>query len=89
MQTNYTHFTDLEAHAELCYAEALLLRALLSFIEDETLTSLIHAGMKIQHCYNSYKSVLILLTFDHIKHNDRISEGALKYLYKGNGNRMC
>ncbi|XP_049316396.1 tetratricopeptide repeat protein 39B isoform X3 [Bactrocera dorsalis] len=60
-KTNYTQLTDLEAHAELCYAEALLLRALLTFIEDETLTSLIRGGMKIRHCYSSYKECAQIL----------------------------
>lgn len=46
-----------ELHAELCFAEALLLRALLTFIEDETLVSFIRAGIKIRSCYNSYKLV--------------------------------
>jgi hypothetical protein len=45
----------MEAHAELCSAEALLLKALLTFVEDETLSSLIKGGMKIRTCFNSYK----------------------------------
>jgi len=51
-------------HAELCYAEVLLLRALLSFIEDETLMSLVKGGIKIRQCYQSYKwvSTLVLET---------------------------
>jgi len=48
-----------ELHAELCFAEALLLKALLTFIEDETLVSFIRAGIKIRSCYNSYKYVFI------------------------------
>lgn len=44
-----------EVHAELCFAESLLLKALLSFIEDETLVSFIRAGLKIRSCFNSYK----------------------------------
>lgn len=55
IQTNYEQYTELEAHAELCSAEALLLKALLTFIEDETLTSLIKGGIKIRTCFNSYK----------------------------------
>lgn len=56
---NYEQYTEIEAHAELCSAEALLLRALLTFIEDETLTSLIKGGIKIRTCFNSYKYVLV------------------------------
>lgn len=54
-QHNYEQYTELEAHAELCSAEALLIKALLTFIEDETLTSLIKGGIKIRTCFNSYK----------------------------------
>ncbi|XP_025408940.1 tetratricopeptide repeat protein 39B-like isoform X2 [Sipha flava] len=50
-----------ELHAELCFAEALLLRALLTFIEDETLVSFIRAGIKIRSCYNSYKECNVIL----------------------------
>lgn len=52
---NYELYTDMEAHAELCSAEALLLKAMLTFVEDETLSSLIRGGMKIRTCFNSYK----------------------------------
>lgn len=54
-QHNYEQYTEIEAHAELCSAEALLLKAQLTFIEDETLTSLIKGGIKIRSCFNSYK----------------------------------
>ena len=54
-RTNYESYTEMEAHAELCSAEALLLKALLTFIEDETLSSMIKGGMKIRNCFNSYK----------------------------------
>lgn len=54
-RANYECYTEMEAHAELCSAEALLLKALLTFIEDETLSSMIKGGMKIRTCFNSYK----------------------------------
>lgn len=54
-KVNYQQYTELEAHAELCYAECLLLRSLLTFMEDETLSSFIRAGFKIRSCYGSYK----------------------------------
>lgn len=44
-----------EVHAELCYAEALLLKALLTFVEDETLVSFVKAGLKIRTCFIMYK----------------------------------
>lgn len=56
-KTNFEQYTEEEAHAELCYAESLLLKAMLTFMEDETLSSFIKAGIKIRSCYNSYKSV--------------------------------
>lgn len=52
---NYDQYTEEECHAELCYAESLLLKALLTFMEDETLSSFIRGGIKIRSCYNSYK----------------------------------
>lgn len=51
----YDQYTDEEAHAELCYAECLLLNALLILVEDETLTSFIKAGIRVRSCYNTYK----------------------------------
>lgn len=54
-KVNFEQYSEQEAHAELCYAECLLLRSLLTFIEDETLSSFIKGGIKIRSCYNSYK----------------------------------
>lgn len=54
-RTNYDAYTEVEAHAELCLAEALLLKAMLTFVEDETLSSLIRGGMKIRTCFFSFK----------------------------------
>ena len=44
-----------EVHAELNYAESLLLRALLTFIQDENLISFVKGGLKIRECYKIYK----------------------------------
>ncbi|XP_023035844.1 tetratricopeptide repeat protein 39B isoform X3 [Drosophila willistoni] len=52
---NFNQFTDLECHAELCMAEALLMNALLTFIEDENLSSLIRGSLKVRQCYNSFR----------------------------------
>ncbi|XP_060516230.1 tetratricopeptide repeat protein 39B-like isoform X2 [Cylas formicarius] len=54
-KNHYDQYTELEAHAELCYAECLLLKSMLTFMEDETLSSFIKAGIKIRSCFNSYK----------------------------------
>uniref|UniRef100_A0A1A9VR88 Tetratricopeptide repeat protein 39B n=1 Tax=Glossina austeni TaxID=7395 RepID=A0A1A9VR88_GLOAU len=61
-KTAYYTLSDMEAHAELCMAEALLLKALLIFAEDESLTTLIKCGVKIRHCYNIYKECTITLS---------------------------
>jgi hypothetical protein len=48
-------FISDEIHAELCYAECLLLRALLTFVQDENLISFVKGGLKIRECYKVYK----------------------------------
>ncbi|XP_031556159.1 tetratricopeptide repeat protein 39B-like [Actinia tenebrosa] len=53
---SYEGITEEERHAELCYAECLLQRALLTFIQDENLISFIKGALKIKACYNSYKT---------------------------------
>ncbi|XP_071532813.1 tetratricopeptide repeat protein 39B-like isoform X3 [Panulirus ornatus] len=58
---DYNAFTKEEIHAELCYAECLLLRAVLTFMEDETLISFLKGGMKIRACYQSYKECWYIL----------------------------
>ncbi|KAG5881487.1 hypothetical protein JTB14_029154 [Gonioctena quinquepunctata] len=52
----FEQYTEIEVHAELCHAESLLLRAILSVVEDETLSSLIKAGFKMRSCFNSFKN---------------------------------
>ncbi|CAB3225308.1 unnamed protein product [Arctia plantaginis] len=58
---NYVSFTDIEAHAELCYAEALLLQAAMTVMEGEDLTGLIKGTIKVKNCYNSYKECAKIL----------------------------
>lgn len=55
-QSNATFslFAD-QIHAELCYAESLLFKAVLTFMEDENLISFVKGGLKIRSCYQSYK----------------------------------
>ncbi|KAL3115831.1 hypothetical protein niasHT_007131 [Heterodera trifolii] len=47
--------TDEEMHAELCYAELLVIRALLTFFIDETLGGFIKGAFRIRMCYQSFK----------------------------------
>ncbi|CAH0578141.1 unnamed protein product [Chrysodeixis includens] len=58
---NYATYTDLEAHAELCYAEALLLQAAMTIMDGEDLTGLIRGTIKVKNCYNSYKECAKIL----------------------------
>ncbi|XP_076236050.1 tetratricopeptide repeat protein 39B [Calliopsis andreniformis] len=60
-KTNYDAYTIEEVHAELCYAESLLLKSMLTFVEDETLVSFVKAGLKIRTCFLSYKECLTIL----------------------------
>ncbi|XP_043252928.1 tetratricopeptide repeat protein 39B-like [Colletes gigas] len=60
-KTNYDNYTIEEVHAELCYAESLLLKSMLTFVEDETLVSFVKAGLKIRTCFLSYKECLTIL----------------------------
>jgi len=58
---NFDDFTELQLHAELCYAECLLERAMLTFIQDENLISFIKGGLKIRNAYNMYRHCLVAL----------------------------
>ncbi|KAK0395500.1 hypothetical protein QR680_001311 [Steinernema hermaphroditum] len=53
--------TETEMHAELCYAETLLARAILTFFSDESLTSFVRGAFRIRNCYQSYKECQRLL----------------------------
>ncbi|XP_039219606.1 tetratricopeptide repeat protein 39B isoform X1 [Crotalus tigris] len=50
-----------EMHAELCYAECLLQKAVLTFIQDENMISFIKGGLKIRTSYQIYKECLQVL----------------------------
>jgi hypothetical protein len=43
-----------ELHAKLVYAEALLIRALLTFIQDQGLLSFISGALKIKECHDIF-----------------------------------
>ncbi|CAH1118748.1 unnamed protein product [Phaedon cochleariae] len=88
-KSNFEQYTELEAHAELCYAECLLFRSMLSFMEDESLGSLIKAGIKIRSCYNSYKDCRQILlkrkwevgsTKEHFESGVRMGIGAFSLM---------
>uniref|UniRef100_A0A8C9TA09 Tetratricopeptide repeat protein 39B n=1 Tax=Scleropages formosus TaxID=113540 RepID=A0A8C9TA09_SCLFO len=56
-------FSTEEMHAEICYAETLMQKAALSFVEDESMISFLKAGIKIRTSYLMYNRVLRLLEF--------------------------
>ncbi|KAG8130542.1 putative Tetratricopeptide repeat protein [Naja naja] len=50
-----------EMHAELCYAECLLQKAVLTFVQDENMINFIKGGLKIRTSYQIYKECLQVL----------------------------
>ncbi|XP_015204531.1 tetratricopeptide repeat protein 39A [Lepisosteus oculatus] len=50
-------FTEEEIHAEACYAECLLQRAALTFLQDENMVSFIKGGMKVRNSYMIYREL--------------------------------
>ncbi len=54
-KTDYDAYTEEELHAEICYGECLLLKACLTFCEDETLVSFVRAGLKVRACFQSFR----------------------------------
>ncbi|KAG8455132.1 hypothetical protein GDO86_001370, partial [Hymenochirus boettgeri] len=44
-----------ELHAEICYAECLLQKAVLTFVQDENMINFIKGGLKIRTSYQIYK----------------------------------
>ncbi|CAO3650369.1 unnamed protein product [Cunninghamella blakesleeana] len=52
--THLQSMTIIEKHAELIYAEAYLLKAILSIIHDESILSFVREGLNIRNSYNTY-----------------------------------
>ncbi|GMS84540.1 hypothetical protein PENTCL1PPCAC_6715, partial [Pristionchus entomophagus] len=64
--------TDEELHAELCYAETLMFRSLLTFFQDESLTSFVRGALKIRTCHSIYKSCYKILDWPEVwEHRDK------------------
>uniref|UniRef100_A0A673WA82 Tetratricopeptide repeat protein 39B n=1 Tax=Salmo trutta TaxID=8032 RepID=A0A673WA82_SALTR len=55
--------TEEEMHAELCYAEALLQKGALTFL-DESMISFIKGGIKIRDSFLIYKGIFVLWSSD-------------------------
>ncbi|KAI1727875.1 tetratricopeptide repeat protein 39B [Ditylenchus destructor] len=60
----YKILTEEQIHAELCYAESLMFRAILTFFYDESLVSFIKGSFKIRSCYQSFKECHRILNSD-------------------------
>ncbi|XP_058887747.1 tetratricopeptide repeat protein 39B-like isoform X1 [Acipenser ruthenus] len=54
-------FKEEEMHADLCYAECLLQKAALTFLQDENMINFIKGGLKIRTSYQIYKECQQLL----------------------------
>nr|XP_033771772.1 tetratricopeptide repeat protein 39A isoform X2 [Geotrypetes seraphini] len=50
-------FTEEEIHAEVCYAECLLQRAALTFLQDENMVGFIKGGIKVRNSYQTYREL--------------------------------
>ncbi|OWK64407.1 Tetratricopeptide repeat protein 39A [Lonchura striata] len=59
------HFTEEEIHAEICYAECLLQRAALTFLQDENMVSFIKGGIKVRNSYQTYRELDSLIQSPH------------------------
>ncbi|XP_024920418.1 tetratricopeptide repeat protein 39A [Cynoglossus semilaevis] len=49
--------SEVQLHAEVCYAECQLQRAALTFLQDENMVSFIKGGMKVRNSYMIYKEL--------------------------------
>ncbi|CAK1554906.1 unnamed protein product [Leptosia nina] len=58
---NYGIYSEVEAHAELIHAEALLVQACLVALEGEDLTGLVRATLRIKNSHDSYKDCVKIL----------------------------
>lgn len=88
---NYNSYTDEEAHAELCYAESLLMVALLTFLENQSLLNLVKGAFRIRSCYQAYKecqSILNSRTQWHSERSRRDFEAGVR-MGVGTFNLMC
>ncbi|XP_067369020.1 tetratricopeptide repeat protein 39A isoform X1 [Channa argus] len=74
------NFTEEELHAEVCYAECLLQRAALTFLQDENMISFIKGGIKVRNSYQTYKELHTVLQSTGYTHGDNHShfEGGVK-----------
>ncbi|XP_063686931.1 tetratricopeptide repeat protein 39B-like [Bolinopsis microptera] len=80
---DFSTFAELEVHAELLYAETLLVRAILTFAEDQdSLVSFVKGAFKIKTAHSLYKEMYTCLSdrataipADNILHKNEIIGG--------------
>lgn len=60
-----SNLQEQEMHAELCYAECLLQKATLTFVQDENMISFIKGGIKIRTSYQIYKDCQNVVSSSH------------------------
>lgn len=56
--------SEVQLHAEVCYAECQLQRAALTFLQDENMVSFIKGGIKVRNSYLIYKDLHSLIKSD-------------------------
>ncbi|UJR09726.1 hypothetical protein I4U23_013955 [Adineta vaga] len=80
---------EYELHAKLVYAEALLLRALLTFIQDQGFLSFISGALKIKECHNIFAKLAkqndsskfsSTFSYDHFDSGVRMGNGAFNLM---------
>ncbi|CAF3385724.1 unnamed protein product [Rotaria socialis] len=81
--------TEYELHAKLVYAEALLIRALLTFIQDQGLFSFISGALKIKECHDLFAKLAknndpsrfsSNLSYEHFDSGVRMGNGAFNLM---------
>ncbi|XP_007432167.1 tetratricopeptide repeat protein 39A-like isoform X1 [Python bivittatus] len=58
--------TEEELHAEVCYAECLLHRAALTFLQDENMVNFIKGGIKVRNSYLIYRELNTFIQPSHL-----------------------
>ena len=84
-----SYMTRMEQHAELVYAEAYLLKALLSLLTDNNIVAFVKEGIKIRSAYSIFKSCYKFLRNIYRKEGqeglNRIDEHFISGVLHGNG----
>ncbi|KAM4706396.1 tetratricopeptide repeat protein 39B isoform 2-T2 [Discoglossus pictus] len=68
------NFSEEEMHAEICYAECLLQKTALTFVQDENMINFIKSGLKIRTSFQIYKECHQLLLSSTTQGNKLSSE---------------